>query len=288
MYMLKKLFYSLLIGGSLLVSIVHPAFADWKMDSSGNLVYSQPQVLGDEDEKKQEEKNENKVENQSKTEDRKENEEKLGERERETRKEMEKERERNQIGEKKEIKNEEIKSIDLDRTEDDQIEIKIETKKQEKIENVQDNFEIDDESDDADDPETDKIKISTGEGKGEFKIERNKIMVKTNYPLSVNPETKALTVTTPAGEKTITVLPDKAADIIKELGVVDDTGFSSDIEMETDKEKLVYKVKGKKREKLFGIMPVEVEKEVVMSAETGQLVDTNQTLMSKLLDALSF
>lgn len=53
---------------------------------------------------------------------------------------------------------------------------------------------------------------------------RNKIAAQTHFPLMVNPETNELIVTTPHGEKTVTILPDQAVQNMLAANVLDVLG----------------------------------------------------------------
>jgi hypothetical protein len=52
----------------------------------------------------------------------------------------------------------------------------------------------------------------------------NKIAAQTHFPLMVNPETNELIVTTPAGQKVVTILPDKAVQHMLAANVLDVIG----------------------------------------------------------------
>lgn len=166
---------------------------------------------------------------------------------------------------------------------------------------------------------------------------RNKLAAQTHFPLKVNLETNELTVTTPKGEKTVTVLPDAAvfnmlaANVLDQLGgkggfqwladqitqtatpsadlaltsttsatITDEPGVSEDeldvlgfegdspIKLVLDEDgNLVYEIDGVKIEKFLGIFKVNVHRLVIVSAETGQLIEVKHNLANKILDLLS-
>lgn len=238
--------------------------ADWKMDYKGNLVYFSSQVLGEEDEttdEKKEEKSEEKKEEEKKTEPEK-------------------------TEKKEEIKNENIKEINIsaESEDDNKIKVEVETENDELMESEQEEFEIENENE----IENESIKISTGEAENELEIEKNKVKVKTNFPLSIDPATNELFVNTPAGKKIVTILPDDAASVVNKLGIVDKPETEAEIKIETEGNQLIYKVKGKKKEKFLGFFEIELEKEINVSAETGALLQTKETLITQILDLLSF
>lgn len=89
-----------------------------------------------------------------------------------------------------------------------------------------------------------EVELPEGTESGEFEIEepegqnttkvrstgnaymviRNKIGAQTHFPLMVNLETNELIVTTPKGQKVVTVLPDKAVENMLAANVIDELG----------------------------------------------------------------
>jgi len=125
-------------------------------------------------------------------------------------------------------------------------------------------------------------------------IMKNGVRARSEFPLAINPLTKVLTVTTPQGEKEVSVLPDEAMKHLKETGVLDEfeapnAGTASeDSELITYKEKMAYKIKGKKRHRVLGFIPVNVDVTSYVSAETGEPLDKEQSLYSSIISSLSF
>lgn len=130
-----------------------------------------------------------------------------------------------------------------------------------------------------------KIKIRSGKNKFEFQQEGTKFSVESSFPLSVNPTTRELTVTTPAGSRIVAVLPQQAVNNMLAAGIVTTT-TKVDIKTESDGT-LSYDIAGAKDEKLLGIFDVAVSKNLVVSAQTGRVLTVNQSTFSKILDFLS-
>ena len=180
---------------------------------------------------------------------------------------------------------------------------------------------------------------------------RNKLAAQTNFPLKVNLETNELIVTTPKGEKTVTVLPDQAvfnmlaANVLDQLGgkgglqwladqvtptstpsgsltptstpsatitdfpsptstpsgEVTETPETSPAEFEAeefegespirlildDGGNLIYEIDGVKVQRFLGLFKVDVNRIVIVSAETGELIEVKQNLANRILDLLS-
>jgi hypothetical protein len=141
-----------------------------------------------------------------------------------------------------------------------------------------------------------KIKVRT---KNEnYYIAKAKVAAKTNFPLSIDLDTNELIVTTPGGVKRVSILPDQAIlnmlgddifDVVDQVKNDGDEEIENEIEMTTSEDgTLVYKIAGTKYKKFLGVFSVAVEKEVEVSAETGEVVDTDISLTNALLDAFSF
>jgi hypothetical protein len=67
----------------------------------------------------------------------------------------------------------------------------------------------------------DKTTVKVRSLKNSYAVIRNKIAAQTHFPLMVNLETNELIVTTPAGQKVVTVLPDKAVENMLAANVID-------------------------------------------------------------------
>lgn len=130
-----------------------------------------------------------------------------------------------------------------------------------------------------------KIKIRSGNNKFEFEEEDGKIRVRTNFPLSVNPTTRELTVSTPAGVRVVAILPEKAINNMIEAGFV--TTAETTILSTTQEGELTYEIEGIKEEKLLGLFKINLRRRVSISAATGEVVTINQTTSNQILDIFS-
>lgn len=150
----------------------------------------------------------------------------------------------------------------------------------------------------SDELENEGIDISTASGKTTFS--KNSIAASTNFPLSIDVVTKQLVVATPQGQKIVTVLPDVAVSNLLRTGIVNmidsstDTGTSSDlgtldgvVRLTVRDNESVYEVKGAKKQKLFGVIPVSTPKTVFVSTKTGEPIAQEESLLSNIIDRLS-
>lgn len=146
--------------------------------------------------------------------------------------------------------------------------------------------------------EEEAITVGTDSAK-RLVIERKNVEAQTHFPLSIDLATKSLIVTTPAGVKTVTVLPDAAVANLIDKRIITDVVNASDsaatlpfgasrIELKDLDNKLVFEVKGIRKKKLLGLLPVSIAKTAFVSAENGDLVQVNESVFNRFLDALSF
>lgn len=134
-------------------------------------------------------------------------------------------------------------------------------------------------------------------------IQRLRVQALTSLPISVNLETNELTISTPAGERIVTVLPDQAvanmlaANAIDEvegdeaaselLKQADITPLQHVVELKVHAKGPVYEIKGEKDVRFLGFWRLKVKKTVLVSAETGEVVDTQQTFLDRFFSTLS-
>lgn len=147
-----------------------------------------------------------------------------------------------------------------------------------------------------DELESEDIDIST-DSSG-LSIKKNNVQALTNFPLSVDSVTKQLIVTTPAGQKVVTILPDEAVANLLATGIVNkittspqlsgpDSTLSGTIKLEEKDGEVVYKVDGVKTHMFLGFIPIETPVTAFVSTETGNPVATEQSLLTTIIDIVS-
>lgn len=175
--------------------------------------------------------------------------------------------------------------------------VKIETK----VKQPEDEVELEDEAEDEAvkeveaELEKDNLKIATAPG--QIALVNKKVGALTNFPISVNPTTKELTVTTPEGSKVVTVLPQQAIDNLLTSRVmtevesekVDNSLASIEdlVSLETKEGVLVYKVKGIKTHRLLGFIPIKTQVEAFVSAENGAVTESTDSLLGRILNRIA-
>lgn len=238
--------------------------------------------------------------------------------------------------EKREEKKEEIKREFRIETEGLKVKFKSENGKVERKIESDDKIDIDEDDEEEledrieeefeDEHETEIASDSSG-----LIIRKNKIKVRTGFPLTIDASTNELIVTRPDGTtKVFTVLPDQAvanfmrhkkvnlinlpddnpsgSDSAKpsndsdsssiSAGVGDGSNDNSTDSSELNEEEthvtlkernglLVYEIKGKKKLRVLGIIPVNVNTTGFVSAESGEVVDQEESIFTKLLNLIS-
>ncbi len=151
-----------------------------------------------------------------------------------------------------------------------------------------------------DELEDEEIEISSDDGHLELK--HNAVRARVNFPLFIDPVTHELIVTTPAGERTVAVLPDAALTKLLIKGflteVATGSGSSADasgsaelaqsLELKLINGNLVYEVKGNKKEKLLGLVPVTLPRTVTVSALSGVVLSQKESILTTLLGFFSY
>lgn len=182
--------------------------------------------------------------------------------------------------------------------------------------------EVEDEDSEENNLETEleeDLEIEDGTISGKLKIKgkdgvlfviRNGVAAGTEFPLSIDLTTNELIVTTPAGVKRVAVLPDSAVrnmilrgfitQVVSTVGEGKESGGGSSesgglleakekVKIVTDENgRLVYEIEGEKFEVFLGLLPVRIKKKLVVSGENGELLSVRQTLLQRVVDALSF
>ncbi len=155
-------------------------------------------------------------------------------------------------------------------------------------------FELESESiDDINEAlEDEGISVASASG-NRLRIRRGLFEAETHFPLSINPTTNQLTVTTPAGEKDVAVLPDQVVTNLFRLRLIDRiasasaAGNPTGIKLGLLNNNPVFQVLGVDEQKLLGFISVSIDKTSYVSAENGGIVRVDETFLNRLLDFFS-
>lgn len=293
----KKFFFTTRLGFyTLAISAVFLMLAGINLYGSANFESS---VLGEDDYREEKFKNEDQKHEE--------------EQRRETKKQEEeqrKEAQKQKIEQKYEVNSDKLKLEYQYESDTTKIKRKVESKDGE----IEIEEEIEEElGDDLEEEFELENEVEIASGGGEVTIKKQKIKARTGFPLSIDLATNQLIVTRPDGTtKAVAVLPDKAVENFmrhKKINLInfedqdgtpsaepgDNTGTESaeNTEDETQisliekDDELVYKIQGKKKLKLLGLFPITTPTTGYVSAETGEVVDQEEPLITKIFDFLS-
>lgn len=128
-------------------------------------------------------------------------------------------------------------------------------------------------------------------------IIRNGFKAHSKLPISINPLTNNLVINTPEGDKDVAVLPDQAIANLLDTGVVteldesteagEESGLNGSAEIVERNNKLVYKIKGTRRHKVFGFIPFNQPVTAYVSTEDGSPIEKEQSIFANVIDAIS-
>lgn len=131
--------------------------------------------------------------------------------------------------------------------------------------------------------------VSTESGRPS--ITHRDVRAQSDFPLSINASTSALMVTTPRGQKTVTILPDQAVNALRNTGLISTSSgqlsSTPSVRLTERNGATVYEVRGTKQFRLFGLIPVETPTDLVVSAEDGAILSQQRSVLSSIIDFLS-
>lgn len=148
--------------------------------------------------------------------------------------------------------------------------------------------------------ENDDLDFHSATDSSGFIMRHKGVEAETDGDLENDPEATSsnqLLLTTPSGKHHIMVLPDQAIQKVLEHNklteLFDGNGASvsadfAKIKLTVKNDQAVFEVKGIKKEKFLGLIPVDLHKTVEVSAETGDVTSSSDSFFGGFLDALSF
>jgi hypothetical protein len=151
--------------------------------------------------------------------------------------------------------------------ENDKISLKVGSDKTYDVSNWKDNIiEIEER------PEVKSIKIELLEGK--FRIESDGVFALTDLPITIDPAKNKFSVTTPTGERYVSILPSDAIQTVLRAKSLTETQTGMDLIEEGGI--LSYLIKGDKNVNFFDFYKMKVPVTAKVSASTGEIVVIDQ------------
>ncbi|MBU1885837.1 hypothetical protein KKE34_04500 [Patescibacteria group bacterium] len=139
-----------------------------------------------------------------------------------------------------------------------------------------------------------KSRTESGENILGLKSRHTTALLKNGAEFQLNPTTNEVTVTTPSGqEHTLNHLPDQAIERMEAAGFfTEDGSVEKEIEVKTyDNGELFYRKQDKIKKRLFGVIPVQVDSEVILNDATGEVIEKElapDSLFKQFINAVSF
>ncbi len=272
----------LLVGGYAQASAQKAALV---FDYPNEASLTKPTVLGDEDETENEQEDKDGEEQQEEQKQEEEN-------RREEEKQREEERKETEIetqdGQKIKTKVEDDGTTKIEIEQDD-LKLKYEVKNGEVNSIEEDEDEVEDELEDEneveDESEDEGLEIETENER--HTVRSRGVVARTNFPLSIDVATNSLIVATKDGPKVVAILPDQAVANLLSTGVVDTVDGIEELELQVQDREPVYQITGTKRYRFLAFIPWTQPVVTVVSAETGEVVATQQSVLANIVDFLS-
>lgn len=144
----------------------------------------------------------------------------------------------------------------------------------------------------------DNIRVSTT-GAQQFVIQRGNSGAITQLPISFDLQTNTFIVKTSIGERKVAVLPDQAVrnlilgNIINRFNIDqknrdNSTSAAELVRLGEKNGEATYQIVGVLDKKLLGAIPVQIKKNITVSAETGKIETNSVSVFDTIFEALSF
>ena len=133
-----------------------------------------------------------------------------------------------------------------------------------------------------------------GENILELKSRHATALLKDGAEFQLDPTTNQVAITTPSGQEHIlNHLPDQAIERMEEAGFFsNEEGVEEEVEVQVyDNGELFYHKQDKIKKKLFGVVPIQVDSEIVLNDSTGEVIEkelVSDSIFTQFLNAVSF
>lgn len=121
-----------------------------------------------------------------------------------------------------------------------------------------------------------------------LEINANNVVAQSSMALSVDPLSGILIVETPGGPQKVSIMPDEALGIVLELKALNNGVPEPSILLVSESGNLMYRIAGMKMEKFLGLLPIAVQKQILVSADTGSIIKIELSLISRILSFFTF
>ena len=129
----------------------------------------------------------------------------------------------------------------------------------------------------------------------------NNVAALTDFPLSIDIGTNELILSTPQGPRVVTILPDRALQNLLSTGIINTietsktdaplqtqlAAYTGIVKIEIQNNDIVYKIKGKKKHRMLGVIPVNTNTTAFVSANSGTVIAQERSMLVNLVDLIS-
>lgn len=129
-------------------------------------------------------------------------------------------------------------------------------------------------------------KLTLGVRDGFFTLMQNNVSVETEYPISVDPKTAEIMVTTPSGKKYISILPYEAVETTLRTKLINKIDIGTKIKILDKDTQLQYQISGQREFNFFNVYSYTVPVVIDLSASTGEILSLDAPLWYKLVGNL--
>jgi len=126
------------------------------------------------------------------------------------------------------------------------------------------------------------------QGRNSIAFSRNNVVAVTPYPMQLNPSQLSLKIVTPDGPKQILYYPDSVWSYLSSSKVITEGIPAEKLLLDQDNDDVVYKLRAKSSQLMFAILPYNVCRNVVISAQTQEIKSVKPcSAVDMLADSLS-
>ena len=118
--------------------------------------------------------------------------------------------------------------------------------------------------------------IKIGQDGGRFALSEKGIVANTDFPIIINPTKNELTLSTPTGNRLISVWPYEATLILTRAKMIDGVKENKINLEESSNGELEYKINGEKNVNLFNIVNIKADVAATVSATTGEVLNLDE------------
>ncbi len=136
--------------------------------------------------------------------------------------------------------------------------------------------------------EQENLSVKTDDGLTLSLRKGSLIAIKTYVRTTFDSDTNTMAIQTSKGIQQTNLIPEKAVNILIAQNIISSGSKPKEIELHDGVDEPVFFVNGGKDKKIFGLLPVKIQKVIVLSAQTGQVLEEEKSFPDQIFDLFSF